>query len=167
MHMAKQGDQVSVTYVGTFDDGTVFDSSEQHGGEPLTFVVGSGQIILGFDAAVLDMEIGDVKDVTIEPADAYGEYNPELLQTERIEDVPDGAELAKHVGQTLYFQNGGEFIQAHIVSAEDGNITVDFNHPMAGKRLNFQITLLEVQEHPGYGQSIPTPGEPPAPGQSA
>ena len=167
--MAKQGDQVSVTYVGTFDDGTVFDSSEKHGGDPLTFIVGGGQIIAGFDAAVRDMEVGEVKDVAIEPADAYGEYDPELLQTERIEDVPDGAELAKHVGQTLYFQNGGEFIQAHIVSAEDGNITVDFNHPMAGKRLNFQITLVEVKEAPdfGHGQPIPAPGEPSAPGTSA
>lgn len=162
--MAKQGDKVSVTYVGTFDDGTVFDASEQHGGEPLSFVVGSGQVIAGFDAAVLDMEIGQEKDVVIEPADGYGEYNPELLQTEEIANIPDGAELAKHVGETLYFQGGAGPIPAKVVSAQDGKVTVDFNHPMAGKRLNFKITLQEVVEPPSRAD-VPAPGQPSSDGE--
>lgn len=160
--MANKGQQVKIKYTGTFDDGTVFDATDMHDGEPLEFTAGVGQVIPGFDAAVLDMEVGEKRDVVIEAVDGYGEYNPELLQSEKIENIPDGAELAKRVGQTVLFQNGGEFFQALVVSAENGSITVDFNHPLAGKRLHFSIELLEAND-----QEVPAPGEAPAPGQTA
>ena len=167
--MAKEGQQVSVTYIGTFDDGTVFDSTESHGGDPLDFIVGSGDIIAGFDQAVREMEVGDTRKVSIEPADAYGEYDPSLLQTEDIANVPDGDQLAQNVGRTVYLQDRGEFIAATVVSAQDGKITVDFNHPMAGKRLNFEITLVDVSDDPVYphGKPIPAPAMPPKPGETA
>ena len=95
--MANKGQQVKIKYTGTFDDGTVFDATDMHDGEPLEFTAGVGQVIPGFDAAVLDMEVGEKRDVLIEAVDGYGEYNPELLQSEKIENIPDGAELAKRV----------------------------------------------------------------------
>ncbi|MGI6032160.1 MAG: FKBP-type peptidyl-prolyl cis-trans isomerase [Coriobacteriales bacterium] len=167
--MVEEGQQVLVTYVGKLDDGTVFDSTEKNGGEPLDFIVGSGNIIAGFDEAVRDMEIGETRTVSIDPKDAYGDYDDSLLQTEKIEDVPDGDELAKHVGKTIYLQDKGDFIAAQVVSADNGMITVDFNHPLAGKRLNFDITLVEVREEPVYphGKPIPAPKTPPKPGEKA
>ena len=166
--MAQPGQQVKVTYVGTFDDGTIFDSTESHD-EPLKFVVGSRDIIAGFDAAVREMEIGDTKMVTIEPKDAYGDYDPSALQTYEISELPNGDELAKNVGRTLYFQDKSEVYPATIVSAEGGNITIDYNHPMAGKRLNFEITLVEVSDEPDfpYAKPVPEPEMPPKPGELA
>lgn len=166
--MVQKGQMAKVSYVGTFDDGTVFDSTEKQGGKTFDFIVGSGNVIPGFEKAVLDMEIGDSAMVTIEPADAYGEYDLSKLQTEKIEDVPGAAELARHVGEVVYLQDRGDYIPATVVSAENGNITVDFNHPMAGKRLNFAITLEGVDENPvnPHG-AVPEPGKPAKPGEKA
>ena len=162
--MANKGEQVSGKYSVTLDDGTLVDSTEMHDDEPLVFTVGVGQVIPGFDAAVLDMKVGETREVDIEPKDAYGEYNPNLLQTERIEDVPDGRELAKHVGEVVYLQNGGDTFRGIVVSAENGMVSVDFNHELAGKRLHFKIELLEAVESPAPDAM---PEEPAAPGQSA
>lgn len=167
--MVKKGQMAKVSYVGTFDDGTVFDSTEKHGdGKTFDFIVGAGNVIPGFENAVADMEIGDSAMVTVEPADAYGEYDFKKLQTEEIKNVPGGEDLARHVGQVVYLQDRGDYIPATIVSAEDGKITVDFNHPMAGKRLNFAITLEDIDENPVNPHGpVTDPGKPAKPGEKA
>ena len=159
--MVTEGQKVTVSYVGTLDDGAVFDSTEKHGGKPITFVVGAGQMIEGFDRGVLGMEIGETKDIEIPPEQAYGEYKMSLLQTEPIDEVPNGQELAEHVGQTLYYQDSGSMMPVRIVSAEDGMITVDFNHPLAGKTLYFAITVQDAQDLPKFDPSeVPPAGQP-------
>lgn len=146
--MAKDGQKVKVSYVGKFDDGEVFDSTEQHGGAPLEFVVGSGQVIAGFDSAVRDLEVGETKMVAIEPADGYGEYNDSLLQTIPTDQAgPLGQQLQGMEGQYVMLQdNMGNIQEVKVVSADPENITLDFNNRMAGKRLNFEITLESVSD---------------------
>lgn len=146
--MAKEGQKVAVSYVGKFDDGEVFDSTESHGGDLLEFVVGSGQVIPGFDAAVRDLEVGESKSVSIEPADAYGEYNDALLQTIPMAEAGElGQQLKDAVGNYVYLQdNMGNIQEVKVVSVDDDALTLDFNPRMAGKRLNFDIKLERVDE---------------------
>ena len=144
--MASEGQRVSVSYVGSFDDGEVFDSTASHGGTPLVFVVGDGKVIPGFDLAVRDMEVGQTKSVAIEPKDAYGEYDEKLVQTiSRDEAGQLGDQLKDCVGQYVALQDGmGRIQEVKVVSADDDAIVLDFNGRMAGKRLNFEITLESV-----------------------
>ena len=138
----KTGDKVKIEYTGTFDDGTVFDSSEDHG-RPLEFQVGSGHVIKGFDAAIFGMKEGDEKQFRISPSEAYGEHNPQLVQKVPKEIFPNDAELA--LG--LLFEAGlptGEKIPAMITAIEESTVSVDLNHPLAGKTLNFKIKLTEI-----------------------
>jgi FKBP-type peptidyl-prolyl cis-trans isomerase 2 len=135
--VAADGDTVSVHYVGTLDDGEVFDSSE--GREPLTFVVGEGQVIAGFDEAVRGMAVGDTKTVHIEPADAYGERRDDLLITVPAESAPEGLE----VGDRVQLGNGAP---AMVIEITDEGVTVDANHALAGQALNFEIEVVELQE---------------------
>lgn len=146
--MAQEGQKVSVSYVGRYDDGEVFDSTEKHGGELLSFVVGDGKIIPGFDAAVRDLEVGETQTVAIEPKDAYGEYNDSLVQVIPIAEIGGlGSEMQGRVGQYVRLQdNMGNVQEVKIVAADDTNVTLDFNHPMAGKKLNFEITLESVED---------------------
>ncbi len=143
--MAKEGQQVVVSYVGRFDDGEIFDSTESHGGELLEFTVGDGKIIAGFDAAVREMELGETRTVAIEPKDAYGEYDSNLLKGFKRSELGELADqLADNVGQTVYLQSNNGVQEVTVVAANEDEVTVDFNHRMAGKRLNFEITLEKV-----------------------
>jgi peptidylprolyl isomerase len=138
----KTSDKVKIEYIGTLDDGTVFDSSEEHG-NLLEFEVGGGQVIKGFDDAILGMKEGEEKQFSISPADAYGEHDPTLIQKVPREIFPSDAELATG----LLFEAGlptGEKIPAVITNIEDGIVSVDLNHPLAGKRLNFKIKLFSI-----------------------
>lgn len=138
----KTGNKVKVEYVGKLDDGSVFDSSEDHG-KPLEFEVGSGHVIKGFDDAVLGMNEGDEKEFTIQPAEAYGQHDPTLVQKVPREVFPQEAELTAG----LLFEAGlptGEKVPAMITAVDEGIVTVDLNHPLAGKTLNFKIKLKEV-----------------------
>lgn len=138
----KTGNKVKVEYVGKLDDGSVFDSSEDHG-KPLEFEVGSGHVIKGFDDAVLGMNEGDEKEFTIQPAEAYGQHDPTLVQKVPREVFPQEAELTAG----LLFEAGlptGEKVPAMITAVDEGIVTVDLNHPLAGKRLSFKIKLKEV-----------------------
>ena len=138
----KDGDKVKVEYTGKLDDGSVFDSSENHG-KPLEFQVGSGQVIKGFDSAVLGMNEGDEKEFKILPAEAYGQHDPTLVQKVPREVFPQDAELVAG----LLFEAGlptGEKVPAMIAEVDEGTVTVDLNHPLAGKTLNFKIKLREV-----------------------
>lgn len=138
----KTGNKVKVEYVGKLDDGSVFDSSEDHG-KPLEFEVGSGHVIKGFDDAVLGMNEGDEKEFTIQPAEAYGQHDPTLVQKVPREVFPQEAELTAG----LLFEAGlptGEKVPAMITAVEEGIVIVDLNHPLAGKALSFKIKLKEI-----------------------
>lgn len=142
--MSNQGKKVKVHYTGTLDDGTKFDSSVDRG-EPIEFVCMTGQMIPGFDAAVETMEIGETKNVHIPAKDAYGEYNEEMVQKVPVDSIPNGDQLP--VGQTIYMMGpGGQPFPVFVKSIEDGIATFDMNHELAGKDLNFEITLVEVAD---------------------
>lgn len=142
--MSNEGKRVRAHYIGTFDDGTVFDSSVDRG-EPLEFVCMAGQMIPGFDAAVKTMEVGETRKVHLPASEAYGERSEELVQTIPTANVPGAEELP--VGQTVYLQGpGGQPLPALVVEVTEEHVTFDLNHEMAGKDLNFEITLVEVVE---------------------
>jgi len=129
-------------YRGTFNDGTQFDSSYDRG-EPLEFVCGAGMMIPGFDAAVANMDVGEVLQVHLMPAEAYGEVNLNAFFGAPIDQMP-GAETLS-VGQEVYLQNAyGQPFRARVAAIDNGIITFDANHEMAGKELNFTIELVEV-----------------------
>ena len=130
-------------YKGTFNDGTQFDSSYDRG-EPLEFICGAGQMIKGFDAAVANMEIGEIKEVHLMPEEAYGQTNPDAIFTLEIAQLPGSENL--EVGQQVYLSNqDGQPFPVKVAAKEETTITFDANHEMAGKELNFTIELVEVK----------------------
>ncbi|MBC7238080.1 MAG: peptidylprolyl isomerase [Chloroflexi bacterium] len=141
MQTAKKGDTVSVHYTGWLSDGTVFDSSL--GGEPLTFELGSGEIIQGFDDAVTGMELGESKTVELEPSEAYGPYREELVfEVDRV-NLPEG--LEPEVGQRLQMrQPDRQPVIVIVTEVNEETITLDANHPLAGERLIFDIELVGI-----------------------
>ena len=146
-HSDLQGRNVGKTcrthYRGTFNDGTQFDSSYDRG-EPLEFVCGAGQMIKGFDAAVADMEVGQIVEVHLSPEEAYGQPDPNAIFDVEIAQLP-GSE-ALEVGQGVYLTNQfGQPFPVTVIAKDDKMITFDANHEMAGKELNFTIELVEVK----------------------
>jgi FKBP-type peptidyl-prolyl cis-trans isomerase 2 len=140
--MSNKGKQLKVHYVGTLDDGTKFDSSLDRG-EPIEFVCGAGQMIPGFDAAVEDMELGATVNVHIPAAQAYGEHNPALLQKVPASQIPNVEEMP--VGRQIYLTGPqGQPIPVVVTEKTAEHVVFDLNPPMAGKNLNFEITLVEV-----------------------
>ena len=130
-------------YRATFNDGTQFDSSYDRG-EPLEFICGAGQMIKGFDAAVANMEVGQVVDVHLMPEEAYGMPNPDAIFTLEIEQLPGAEDLT--VGQQVYLSNQyGQPFPVKVNAKDEKTITFDANHEMAGKELNFRIELVEVK----------------------
>ena len=139
----KNGDTVSIHYRGTLDDGTEFDSSHTRG-EALNFQVGAGQLIPGFEEAVLGMTLNEVKNVTLTPDQAYGPVNEEAFQTvEKTAFPPDFPFEADEMVQG--YGADGRAMVARVVNVEENTVTLDLNHPMAGKNLNFEIELVSVQ----------------------
>lgn len=141
MTQAKHGDTVRIHYTGRLTDGTPFDSSD--GREPLEFQLGSGQIIQGLDDQVQGMNVGDKQTVTI-PADAaYGPHRPEGVQSVPRNQIPDGVDTS--VGARLQATGGdGRNMTLTVIDTSDDAITVDANHPLAGKDLVFDVELVEV-----------------------
>ncbi len=130
-------------YRGTFNDGTQFDSSYDRG-EPLEFTCGAGQMIRGFDAAVADMEVGQVVDVHLMPEEAYGMPDPNAVFTVETAQLPGSEDL--EAGQQVYLSNQyGQPFPVKVVMKDETTITFDANHEMAGKELNFRIELVEVK----------------------
>ena len=130
-------------YRGTFNDGTQFDSSYDRG-EPLEFICGAGQMIRGFDAAVADMEVGQVVDVHLMPEEAYGMPDPNAVFTLEIAQLPGSEDL--QAGQRVYLSNQyGQPFPVTVTEKDETTITFDANHEMAGKELNFRIELVEVE----------------------
>lgn len=138
---AAVGDRVQVHYTGSLDDGTVFDSSE--GREPLSFVIGEGTVISGFDAAVRGMEVGETKTVIIPAAEAYGEY-----REDRVIVLPrDEFEEELEVGDKVPKQDmtSGEMINFIVTEISDTEVTLDANPPLAGMDLTFEIELVTLE----------------------
>lgn len=130
-------------YRGTFNNGTQFDSSYDRG-EPLEFICGAGQMIKGFDAAVADMEVGQVVDIHLMPEEAYGMPDPNAIFTLEIAQLPGAENL--EVGQQVYLSDQyGQPFPVKVTAKEETTITFDANHEMAGKELNFRIELIEVR----------------------
>jgi peptidylprolyl isomerase len=133
---------VQVHYKGTLDDGSQFDASA--GRDPLSFTVGAGQVIQGFDDAVTGMEVGEKKTVRIPPQEAYGEHRDDLIvQLDRAQ-VPEHIDLELGMGLQLQ-QPNGQPIAVTVKSIEDGHITLDANHPLAGEALTFELELVAIQ----------------------
>jgi peptidylprolyl isomerase len=138
---AKDGDTVKVEYTGRLDDGTVFDTSE--GREPLEFTIGSGSIIAGFENGVIGMGIGESKTITIPVEEAYGPSRSELIFTVSKGEFPEDMEF--EVGMDLQSQQpDGRVMRATVLEITDDSVTVDMNHPLAGKTLIFDIELVEI-----------------------
>ena len=141
MSKAKSGDTVRVHYTGKLEDGTQFDSSA--GGDPLEFSLGEGNVIPGFENAVEGMEIGESKSVTIEAEQAYGPRHEQLVQDVPREQLPNDMQPA--VGMQLQAQGeDGRTMRLVVTAVEDETITVDGNHPLAGRSLNFDIELVSI-----------------------
>jgi len=141
MSQVKNGDNVKVHYTGKFDSGQVFDSSE--GDEPLAFTVGTGQVIPGFDRALLGMSIGELKDVVIPALEAYGERIPELVQTVDRDQFSLG-EMTPELGMAIEMQTPEGSIPLVITALTENTVTLDANHPLAGEDLHFTLTLVEI-----------------------
>jgi FKBP-type peptidyl-prolyl cis-trans isomerase 2 len=142
MVQVKSGDRINVHYTGKLVDGTLFDSSV--GREPLEFEVGSGMVIKGFDEGVISMSIGEKKTVHIPAAEAYGDMDPNYLAVFNKAEIP--SEIPYEVGMQLNMhQDGsGQVMPVVVVEVTDTTITLDANHPLAGKDLIFDLELVSI-----------------------
>ena len=134
--MVQDGDLVEVHYDGTLDDGSTFDSSRERG-TPLSFTVGTGQVIPGFDDAVRGLKVGDTRTVRIMPADAYGERSDELII--EVPYGPDQSDVA--VGDEVFLNTGQPAV---VLEVKDGTVVLDANHSLAGQALTFDIEVLAI-----------------------
>ena len=137
----KTGDTVRVHYTGTLSDGSEFDSSQ--GRDPIEFTIGEGTVIPGFESAVVDLEVGNTSTVTIPAAEAYGEHQEEGVQRVPLEAF--GESGAPQAGWVVQLEDpSGQRVNAMIVEVDGEMATLDFNHPLAGKDLTFELTLVEI-----------------------
>jgi FKBP-type peptidyl-prolyl cis-trans isomerase 2 len=138
---AQQGDTVTVHYTGRLDGGEVFDSSRDR--DPLEFQIGSGQVIPGFDRAVNGLGIGESRSVRLEPEEAYGEAREDLVVAVERDRFPDGAD--PETGQQVQVQVApGQNRIATVREVEEDSVTLDLNHPLAGRILNFEVELVGI-----------------------
>jgi peptidylprolyl isomerase len=137
--MIQIGSTVNVHYTGKLKSGEVFDSSE--GRDPLSFTIGSGQIIPGFENAVIGKNVGDKVTIEIDPTEAYGEYREDLLVKVENEQLPGPVE----VGQVLQADNGGQPVNVTVKEVNEDHVIIDGNHPLSGKDLIFDIEVVSFQ----------------------
>jgi peptidylprolyl isomerase len=138
----KDGNLVKVHYTGSLDDGTVFDSSV--GGEPLEFVTGEGHVIAGFEDAIMGMKLDEKKTFTIPPEEAYGHHRPEKVFDVELATLPE--DFDAEVGQHLQIkQDNGKTMEVTITHVSADRITLDGNHPLAGKALTFEIQVVGIE----------------------
>ena len=141
MSQAKAGDKVLVHYKGTLPDGQLFDSSE--GREPLSFTLGSGQVIKGFDDGVTGMVIGDKKTINIPNEEAYGPLNEEMIVKFERAQIP--ADIPLEIGGTLNMhQDGGQVIPVVVREVTEEYVVLDANHPLAGQDRIFELELVGI-----------------------
>lgn len=143
MTAVKKGDKVKIEYIGKFKDGSVFDSSE--GRPPLCFEVGAGQVVPGFDKNIVGLELNEEKTFTILPEDSYGEIRAELIQEIPRDKLPPKPE--PQVGMMLVMKSlHGQQIPARITKVNESKVTIDINHPLAGKELAFTVKVVGINE---------------------
>jgi len=141
MTEVKNGDTVRIHYTGTLTDGSVFDSSE--GRDPLQFTAGAGQVIPGMDEEMAGMKVGEKKTLNISCEKAYGPINPAARQSIPREGIPDDIPL--DIGTQLQMQSpDGQVLPVTVVEVDEATVTLDANHPLAGKDLNFEIELVSI-----------------------
>jgi len=141
MPQAKQGDKVKVHYTGKLADGTTFDTSAEQ--DPLEFTLGAGDVIAGFESAVVGMAPGESRTTTIPASEAYGDYNAEMLLEVQRSTLP--ANVEPRVGQQLQVRQGeGEVFSVIVTEVGNDSVTLDANHPLAGKDLTFDIQLVAI-----------------------
>jgi peptidylprolyl isomerase len=141
MEKAKSGDTVKVHYTGKLEDGRVFDTSAER--EPLQFTLGQRNVIAGFEQAVVGMAAGEAKTVQIRPEEAYGQHRSQLVFQVELAKLP--ADLEPEVGQQLEFrQQDGQTVPLRVTRVSESKVTLDANHPLAGKELTFDIQLVEI-----------------------
>jgi FKBP-type peptidyl-prolyl cis-trans isomerase 2 len=139
----EEGVCVKITYTGTFDDGKIFDTTDDHEGEPFDFIVGSGNVVPGMDKAVLGMKKGENKKFRLEPAEAYGERDPKAIEKIPISEFE--GDMKPQPGMFVQMQtNNGHVIVAEILEVNKKDVKIDLNHPLAGKSLNFDITVVDI-----------------------
>ncbi|MFH1447515.1 MAG: peptidylprolyl isomerase [Candidatus Micrarchaeota archaeon] len=147
---AEKGDAVAVDYLGTLEDGTVFDTSIKEEAikanlplrpsySPLEFTVGAGQMIKGFDAAVVGMAVGEEKTVRLEPDDAYGERREDLVISAPRSNAPEDIQIGSQV-------TAGNGMPGTVIAMDNETVTVDFNHNLAGEVLNFKIIMRKISK---------------------
>lgn len=141
MTTATSGTTVKVHYTGTLEDGSEFDSSADRA--PLQVTLGTGSVIPGFEEALIGMQVGERKTVTIPPERAYGPHQPEGVSEYPRDALPDGLEV--FVGQRLQATApNGQNVALHVVDVKEDSVTLDANHPLAGKELTFSLELVEI-----------------------
>ena len=140
MTKIKNGDNVSVHYTGKLEDGSVFDTSLSEGREPLTVTLGQGQLIPGFENGLIDMTAGEMKTIEIEPENAYGDINPQMVSEVLLTQVPEGVKA----GDMLQGQNQFGPVSVVVTEIKESTVVLDMNHPLAGKKLIFDLEVVSV-----------------------
>ena len=140
MRKIQTGDTVKVHYTGKLEDGSIFDTSLAEGREPLETTLGQGQLIKGFEAGLMDMVEGEKKTIEIESADAYGEHNPEMINEIPRAQVPEGVKE----GEMLQGMGPMGPVNVKVVEVKDETVVLDANHPLAGKKLIFDLEVVSI-----------------------
>lgn len=140
---AQNGQKVTIEYRGTLDSGEEFDASAKHG-QPLTFTLGEGQVIPGFEKAVEGMEVGEKKTFTLAPDDAYGQRRDDLV-IEFPKAQLEGSDVELEEGKEVGLQTPQGPIPARIEKVGEETVTIDANHPLAGQNLTFEIELVSAE----------------------
>lgn len=136
------GDSVTVNYTGKLEDGTIFDSSLNEGREPLSSKLGEGKLIKGFEDGLIGMTVGETKTIHIEPENAYGSYNELMIAEVPKQNMPEGIK----VGETLQGMSPQGPVIVKVLEVKDEVIVIDANHPLAGKKLIFDLEVMSISE---------------------
>lgn len=141
MSQAKEGDKVKVHFKGSFKDGKVFDSSD--GKDPLEFTIGQKMVVRGFENAIVGMAAGEKKKISIQPKEAYGEYREDLVKTVDRSEIPD--DIKPELGMMLQVSpEPGRPTAVTVKELNEKTLTLDGNHPLAGKELTFELNLVSI-----------------------
>ena len=140
MKKVQNGDTVVVNYTGRLEDGTVFDSSLTEGREPLKAQLGQGLLIKGFEDGIIEMTLGDKKTIEIDPSNAYGDINSEMIVEVPREQIPEGVS----VGDMLQAEGPMGPVNVKVAEIKEGTIVVDANHPLEGQKLIFDLELVSI-----------------------
>lgn len=138
----RKGNKIKIEYTGTLDDGSVFDSTENHG-NPLEFTVGEGLLLSGVESGVLGMRRGEEKEIVVPPTEGYGEYHNDLVKELPRACFPKDRILEVGTTYKMTLQNGHQY-QVRITKIVDDLVTIDLNPPLAGKTLHFRVKVLDI-----------------------